>query len=461
MTQAIEQRIIKPQKGPQLAFLTCPADIAIMGGSAGGSKTFSQLMDMLRHIKTPGFRGVIFRRTTEQIRKQGSLWDQSGELYTHTGGKPRENTLDWTWPTGSKVKFDAIQYDRDLDNHHSSQICAMHFDELQQFTKKMFFYMFSRNRSTCGVRPYIRGGCNPDPDSFLAEFIAWWIDQETGFPIAERGGVIRWMVRLPNNGIDWFDLQGDAVDSCITRGVPYKEAIHIPKSVTFIPSKLEDNQILMDIDPQYKSNLEALPLVDRERLLHGNWKIREAAGNFFRAEWIEKVPMRPAEMVSLVRYWDRAATEPNSSNDPDWTVGVLMGKCKQGLYWILDVIRRQYSPYKVETLIVNTAKHDTKLVSIGLEQEPGASGKMEAQHLAKKLAGYNVTLYPATNAKTVQAKPLSAQCEAGNVKMVDASWNTEYMAIMEGFPDAKHDDDVDASSGAFNHIATTKTIRVH
>jgi predicted phage terminase large subunit-like protein len=269
------------------------------------------------------------------------------------------------------------------------------------------------------------------------------------------------MIRQENNELQWFDNQGDAIDTLIAKGVPHKEAIHIPKSVTFIPSKLSDNKILMEKDPQYKGNLESLSYVDRMRLLHGNWKVRESAGNFFRSEWIEKVPIRPAEMVSMVRYWDRAATEETPSNDPDWTVGVLMGKCKKGYFWILDVIRRRYSPGKVETLIVNTAKHDGKLVHIGLEQEPGASGKMGAGYLARQLAGYTVKCFPAMNAKTVQAKPLSGQCEAGNVKMIDASWNKEYMAIMENFPEGNHDDDVDASSGAFNYLTTIKTIRVH
>jgi hypothetical protein len=32
--------------------------------------------------------------------------------------------------------------------------------------------MTSRNRSTCGVRPYIRATCNPDADSWVADFLA-------------------------------------------------------------------------------------------------------------------------------------------------------------------------------------------------------------------------------------------------------------------------------------------------
>ena len=33
-------------------------------------------------------------------------------------------------------------------------------------------------------------------DSWVATLIAWWIDQETGYPIAERSGVVRWVARF-------------------------------------------------------------------------------------------------------------------------------------------------------------------------------------------------------------------------------------------------------------------------
>ena len=76
------------------------------------------------------------------------------------------------------------------------------FDELTHFTAHQFFYMVSRNRSTCGVRPYIRATCNPYADSWVADFLAWWIDQETGLPIPERAGVLRYYIRVAEK-IEW------------------------------------------------------------------------------------------------------------------------------------------------------------------------------------------------------------------------------------------------------------------
>src|SRR6516225_5233687 len=69
--------------------------------------------------------------------------------------------------------------------------------------------MVSRNRSTCGVRPYIRATCNPDADSWVAEFISWWIDPVSGRPIPERAGVLRYFVRIAEK-IVWADRPEDS-----------------------------------------------------------------------------------------------------------------------------------------------------------------------------------------------------------------------------------------------------------
>jgi hypothetical protein len=34
----------------------------------------------------------------------------------------------------------------------------------------------------------------PDADSWVAEFVAWWIDPEKGYPIPDRAGVLRYFV---------------------------------------------------------------------------------------------------------------------------------------------------------------------------------------------------------------------------------------------------------------------------
>ena len=116
---------------------------------------------------------------------------------------------------------------------------------------------------------------------------------------------------------------------------------------------------------------------------------------------------------------------------------------------------------KVEQLIVNTAKHDGLNVMIGLEQDPGQAGKMEVEYLIRQLAGFSVKAILATTSKQVRAKPLSSQCESGNVKICRGDWNKPFLATLENFPEGDKDDDVDSASGAFNLLVTLKSPKVH
>lgn len=441
---------IRPQPGPQEAFLSSRADIVIYGGAAGGGKSWGLLLEPLRHVSNnKEFYAVIFRRTTTQVRNPGGLWDETFKLYGLTKARPVQDVLEWRWPNGGKVKFAHLDYDRTVLDWQGSALPLLCFDELTHFTKAQFFYMLSRNRSMCGVRPYVRATCNPDADSWVAEFIAWWIDQETGFAIPSRSGVIRWFIRI-NDSMVW----GSSREELVTQ---YGEAVK-PKSATFISAKLSDNKALTDADPNYESNLLALNSVERERLLSGNWKIRPAAGLYFSRTWCEVVDALPAGL-RFVRYWDLAATEKTDSNDPDWTVGIKLGYDGSFLY-ISDRVKQRSSPLGVENAIKNTASLDGKKTRIGLPQDPGQAGKSQSQYLAKMLAGYMVSTNRETGDKITRFGPFSAQCEAGNVKVLRAPWNEDLFLALEGFPEAAHDDDVDGCSGAFHMFAGPEAIKI-
>jgi hypothetical protein len=176
--------------------------IAIYGGAAGGGKTWALLMEPIYHIKTvPGFGAVIFRRTFPEITNEGGLWDNSYELYLQLGGKPNQTDLSWEFPPyGNMIKFAHMQHEHDRFKWHGAQIPLIGFDELTTFTATQFFYMLSRNRSTCGVTPYLRGTTNPDADSWMAKFIGHWIDSD-GYAIPERSGEVHWFVRVDDTPV--------------------------------------------------------------------------------------------------------------------------------------------------------------------------------------------------------------------------------------------------------------------
>jgi predicted phage terminase large subunit-like protein len=437
---------LHPQPGPQEQFLKSAADIAIFGGAAGGGKSFSLLLEPLYHIDNPEFRAVIFRRTVPQLRLQGGLWDTSEQLYAPMRATANQTGLEWKFPGGASVKFGAMEHSSDRFNYQGLQVPFLAFDELTQFSGDQFWYLLSRLRSMSGVRGYVRATCNPDPDSFVRNLIGWWIDERTGLPIKERSGVLRWFVRV-GDGLHFADTKKELLEKF---GKDCE-----PKSLTFIPSNVFDNRILLENSPEYLSNLKALPYIDRSRLLDGNWNTRPTGGNYFRAEWfgiVEAVPRK--EIVGRVRYWDRAATERRGDNDPDATVGLLLSHDRNGVYYVEDVRKMFATPHRVEEAMRNCAAQDGKGTTIGFMQDPGSAGVAEAQATARALDGYHIKFAIASGDKETRAKPISAQVEAGNVKLVRGLWNEEFLRTVENFPVGKHDDEVDALSGAYETMQT-------
>ena len=436
----------RPHPGPQTDFLSTSARIAIFGGSAGGGKTVSLLLDALRHVDVKGYTAALFRRKSTDLTTPRGLWDESCTMFSdipgaHSRTSPRH---EWRFPRGSAIQFGHLNEVKTVQDWKGSALAMIGFDELCDFTAEQFWYMVSRNRSTCGVRPYIRATCNPDASSWVAKLIEWWIDPETGYPIPERAGKIRYMVRdrttdEPHWGSSPSWLRREGHDEP-------------PMSVAFFPAKLSDNPTLDMGDPDYRAGLMQMTLVERERLLEGNWKIMPSAGMYFQRSWCQVVDV-PPPVTQVVRYWDLAATEQRGTNDPDWSVGVKIGRLMAGGFIVMDVQRFREGPGEVERRIKNIASADGKTCRIGLPQDPGQAGKSQAMYMVVQLPEFTVMTTRESGDKITRFGPFSSQAKVGNIKILRGGWNEAYFAELEGFPEGKHDDQADGSSGAL-HMMT-------
>src|SRR5262252_514652 len=180
-----------------------------------------------------------------------------------------------------------------------------------------------------------------------------------------------------------------------------------------------------------------------------------AGGDMFPIDKIEVVPERPSPslVASAARYWDKAGTSEGGA----YSAGVMMLRMNDGTFTVADVRRAQWGALERERVIKQTAQIDEELypyTKIWLEQEPGSGGKESAEASIRMLAGFSAEADRVTGDKVARADPFAAQWQAGNVRIVRAGWNRDYLDEHEHFPVGKYKDQVDASSGAFNKIAS-------
>jgi predicted phage terminase large subunit-like protein len=447
-----------PQRGsPQEVFARADEDLVIYGGAAGGGKTLAMILDFARHHDNPWYRGVIFRRLTTHITNEGGLWQWATEVYGRLGGRPNQNLMTITFKSGARIAFKHLQYESTKYSHQGMQAARIGFDELTHFTESQFWYLFSRLRTTCHEKTGVRATCNPDAESWVAKFLEWWIDPNTGFMIPERCDRTRWLVRLDDQNY-WFDSEQAAAASPEGRAIKAKGGR--AQSVRFVPSKLTDNQALMAADPDYASKLLLQNSVDAARLLEGNWKVVAEEGEFKR-EWfagrvVDAVRFDRGTIKRVVRAWDLASTPKKPTNDPDFTAGVLVGLDAQNRAVVLDVVRGRWDAADVEAVIGSTADADrqvwgNKLATV-IEVEGGSSGKAWVQSLIRNLGRHAIQGIKATDNKVARAKPFAAQSKAGNVMLVGGHWTTDWLNEVCRFPYGRHDDQVDATSYAYARV---------
>ena len=300
-----------------------------------------------------------------------------------------------------------------------------------------------------GIKPYLRGTCNPDPDSFVKKLIRWWLDESGRYADPEKSGVIRYIYRY-NEETHYANTRQELMKKFDLKS-------HEVMSITFIPSSVYDNKVLIENNPEYISNLKAQNRVDRERLLKGDWLIKDSAGMYFRREWFKMAanPPPPSSFVRIIRAWDFAGTKKTDRNDPDATAGVLMGITDSSDIYVLDVFQDHLTPAEIERAVLNISSQDAAKypnMEIRIPEDPGQAGKFQTSHFSKLLnQHYFQFLRPVTD-KVTRAKQFSAQVEYGNVYLINADWNDKYINELQSFPEGNHDDMVDASSDSYNSL---------
>jgi len=154
---------------------------------------------------------------------------------------------------------------------------------------------------------------------------------------------------------------------------------------------------------------------------------------------------------TVVAAWDIAGSKRKTS---PYTVRVLFKRVGGNIY-VLDVKRRRTNPTELMAMVEEVSKQDSldyPGLLISLPQDPGATGKVVKWSWAEKLIGLRYKITPETGDKETRAEPFAAHVGNGNVFLVRAAWNSEYVEELRNFPAGSYKDQVDASSRAFGEL---------
>ena len=124
----------------QLAFMRADATEVLLGGAAGGGKSFGQLVDALCYaIRYPRSKQLILRRTYAELEK--SLIRVSLGLYPRTIYTYNASNHVGKFKNGSVIDFGYCATENDVFQYQSAEYDVIRFDELTHFTEFQYLYL--------------------------------------------------------------------------------------------------------------------------------------------------------------------------------------------------------------------------------------------------------------------------------------------------------------------------------
>jgi len=444
------QVVIGPASKKQELFLNSDATITVAGGAAGSGKTYTSLLIALKFMQHPRATGVIFRRTSKMLTAPGSIWHEAVNLYSqiYPSLRIRSRELELVFPNGALLKFSHMQHENNKLDHKGGQYSLVIFDEATDFSEDMVVYLLSRMRNAyVDYKPQMFMMTNPDYNSFLRQWIEdYYLDPNTGIPIAEKAGHKRYFFRQGNTML-WYNTLEEAEAA---HGTGDESGI---SSFTFIGATCRDNPPLLKAQPDYISRLMSLPRVEKERLLDGSWFARIENAGLWKREWVQLVDHPNGRARKRIRAWDFAFSKPSEQYpNPDWTRGILVSKDGTNVYTVEDIVSIRDRVHEVEKLVFETALRDGQDVTISIPLDPAAAAGAYAKDLQRKLAemGFTVKLTKPVKSKITRFAPFSSITQAGFVNVVKANWNKDFFDELETFDGdpKKKDDQVDCCSDA-------------
>lgn len=396
-----ETIIWRPQEGPQTLLLTCPISDLMYGGSRGGGKTDGFLGKFVSRWHQYGryVSGIFVRRTYDELDE---VIARSQEIYPATGAHYAAGKRTWYFPDGARLKMRALQRDQDASKFQGHSYTDIYIDEAGNFP-------------------------NPGPLDKLRATLRNPHGIASSYNLSANPG---------GPGHEWLKKRYvDAAPNGMT--ITRDEMTGEPR--IYIPSRLEDNKILMETDPNYKMRIrQSGPAWLVQAWLKGDWNATPEGG-IIKAEWFRRYGTPPADPIMIVQSWD-TAYKPKQINDP--SVCTTWAITRNG-YYLLDEFRKHMTYPAVKHAVKNqAAKWKPNVILI----EDKGSGQSLIQELKAKTRLSITPITPLAD-KVTRMVAVSQMFEAGLVTLPEvAAWLLDFEIELTTFPLAPHDDRVDSVS---------------
>jgi predicted phage terminase large subunit-like protein len=456
--------------------------------AAGSGKSYMGLMRFLLYVDDPNFFGYVFRLNATDMKGGGGLFQTACRMFQAYDKRVKytKQPMCIYFPSGATINFTGIDGDAGLEAIRGIEISAAMVDEGSQHNEDTIFWIISRLRTKAKMIPNIWITCNPSPDSFLCTWLEQYylypkgthINDELveGRPNPDRDGHLRWFLRIGNQMV-WGDTKEELIEK-YGKDFPIDRLSGLstcqPRSFRFISATCHDNPPLLESDPNYVANLLNLPRVEKERLYFGSWYAREESAGFFKRGWVGDLlkEFDDSQVKRWVRAFDIAYSEPSEQNpSPDYTASVLMARMENDEFVVVHVDRVRKKAGEVEQYVIDTIRQDMfncrGNYQAYIPEDPSA-GKLVRVYWAKLAMKNNIAIrfskVTSVNGKVGAFTPFAGSAENQLVKVVeDPTWNDYYFSELEAFDGkrsthSKKDDLVDATSLAYNILATSRTL---
>ena len=225
----------------QKLFLLAKSKYVGFGGSRGGGKSWAvRVKAILLCLKHPGIKVMIIRKTYPELQ-ENHIIPICQILHCYSPNKAdrvatyNDSKKHITFPNGSRILFRYCDNEKDAERFQGTEVDVLFIDEATHQSEEKMKKLTACVRGVNNFPKRIFCTCNPGSEGHA------------------------WVKRL-----------------FIDRAFKDNER---PEEYEFIQSRVTDNFALMDADPDYVRQLEALPPKLRAAWLDGDWNI--FSGQFF------------------------------------------------------------------------------------------------------------------------------------------------------------------------------------